>query len=116
VIPDDHPMNMSGLQGNGIKSIQEFYKTVDLMLVVGARIRGHEIGEFAVELPENIVQIDADPLANGRTHAARYFVCADAAQTLDALVSRLGKKTVDSAFPAEFKKLKQAASWRSFRR
>lgn len=114
VIPDDHPMNLSGLQGNGIKSIQEFYKSVDLMLVVGARIRGHELGEFAVELPENIVQIDADPLANGRTQAARYFVNADAAETLDALTQRIGgRMAIDPGFADEFKALKKAA-WGEF--
>jgi acetolactate synthase-1/2/3 large subunit len=114
VIPDDHPMNLSGLQGNGIKSIQEFYKSVDLMLVVGARIRGHELGEFAVELPENIVQIDADPMANGRTQAARYFVNADAAETLDALTQRIGgRMAIDPGFADEFKALKKAA-WGEF--
>ena len=40
-------MNLSGLQGDGLKGIQEFYESVDLMLVVGARIRGHELGEFS---------------------------------------------------------------------
>ncbi len=114
VVPDDHPMNLSGLQGNGIKSVQEFYKDVDLMLVAGARMRGHELGEFAVALPENIVQIDADPLADGRTHAARYFVCADVAATLAALVKRVtGKMQIDPEFPDAFKALKKAA-WGEF--
>ena len=114
VIPDDHPMNMSGLQGNGIKSVQEFYKGVDLLLVVGARMRGHELGEFAVTLPENIVQIDADPLADGRTQEAKLFICADAGATLDALLLRVGDKiAVDSKFPAEWKALKKAA-WDEF--
>jgi acetolactate synthase-1/2/3 large subunit len=114
VVPDDHPMNLSGLQGNGLKSVQEFYKSVDLMLVVGARMRGHELGEFAVELPANIVQIDADPMANGRTHPASYFMCADAAETLDALVARIrGNVSIDPSFPEEFRKLKRQA-WGEF--
>lgn len=114
VIPDDHPMNMSGIQGNGIKAVQEFYKGVDLMLVVGARTRIHELGEFGMELPANIVQIDADPLADGRTLETKYFVCADAALTLTGLVDGLtGKFAVDPKFPGEFKTLKKAA-WGEF--
>ncbi len=114
VIPDDHPMNLSGLQGNGIKSVQEFYKTVDLMLVVGARTRIHELGEFGMELPANIVQIDADPFADGRTVPNELFVCADAAQTLEALYSRIGGSFAgDPKFPEEFKALKKAA-WGEF--
>jgi acetolactate synthase-1/2/3 large subunit len=114
VIPDDHPMNLSGIQGNGIKSVQEFYKTVDLMLVVGARTRIHELGEFGMELPENIVQIDADPIADGRTLASELFVCADAAQTLAGLAEGLkGNFAVDPQFPDAFKALKKAA-WGEF--
>lgn len=110
VVRDDHPMNLSGLQGNGLAAVQEFYKGVDLMLVVGARMRGHELGEFQVSLPENIVQIDADPMANGRTIPAKYFVCADAAQTLEVLVPAIRERmSVDESFPGEFRALKEKA-------
>ncbi len=114
VVPDDHPMNMSGIQGNGIKAVQEFYKSVDLMLVVGARTRIHELGEFGMELPTNIVQIDADPMAHGRTLETNLFINADAAATLDALLLRVGDRiAVDPKFPAEWQALKQAA-WGEF--
>ena len=36
-VPEDHPRNMGGLTGNGMPMIADFYKTVDLMLVVGCR-------------------------------------------------------------------------------
>lgn len=114
VVPDDHPMNMSGIQGNGIKAVQEFYKSVDLMLVVGARTRIHELGEFGMELPANIVQIDADPMAHGRTLETNLFINADAGATLDALLLRVGDKiAVDPKFPDEWKALKKAA-WGEF--
>lgn len=113
-VPDDHPMNLSGLQGNGIPAIHEFYRDVDLMLVVGARLRGHELGEFQVPLPENLVQIDADPMADGRTLPARYFVCADAAETLERLVASIrGRMNIDESFPGQFKQLKKVA-WDEF--
>ena len=51
-VPEDHPMNLAGLHGNGMPAIQAFYRDVDLMLVVGSRLRGQETGEFAVKLPD----------------------------------------------------------------
>jgi acetolactate synthase-1/2/3 large subunit len=109
-VPEDHPRNLGALIGNGMPIITEFYKTVDLCLVAGCRIRGHETNDFRLELPENLIQIDADPSANGRTYASRYFVCGDARATLDALVSRIeGKLKIAPGYPEEFADLKRTA-------
>src|SRR6185437_16644428 len=75
IVSEEHPMNLGGLHGNGMPKVQQFYQTVDLMLAVGTRLRGQETGDFAIKLPSNLVQIDTDPLANGRTYASAYFVC-----------------------------------------
>lgn len=109
-VPESHPRNLGGLTGSGMPVVTDFYKTVDLCLVVGCRIRGHETNDFNVKLPENLVQIDADPLANGRTYASRYFVCGDAKATLDALVGRIeGKLKVAAGYTDEFAELKRKA-------
>jgi acetolactate synthase-1/2/3 large subunit len=109
-VPETHPRNLGGLTGSGMPIIETFYKTVDLCLVVGCRVRGHETNDFQVQLPANIVQIDADPRANGRTYANQYFVCGDARTTLDALVTRIeGKLKVAPGYPAEFEALKRDA-------
>ncbi len=109
-VPEDHPMNLAGLHGNGMPAIQDFYRSVDLMLVVGSRLRGQETGEFAVKLPDNLIQIDSDPLANGRTYGNQFFVCGDSRLVLQGLVERLdGAMQVDPAFGPAFRKLKQDA-------
>lgn len=109
-VPEDHPCNLGGLTGSGMPIITDFYKTVDLCLVAGCRIRGHETNDFQVQLPDNLIQIDADPLANGRTYANRYFVCGDAAATLEGLVSRIeGKLKVAPGYIDEFAALKRDA-------
>jgi len=46
---------------NAVPIIEEFYKTLDLMIVVGSRLRGHETRDMSLELPKKIVQIDVDP-------------------------------------------------------
>ena len=109
-VPEEHPRNMGGLTGIGMPVIAAFYKTVDLCLVVGCRVRGHETNDFTVKLPENLIQIDADPMANGRTYPNQYFVCGDAEATLEGLVSRIeGKMKIAPGYPAEFEQLKRDA-------
>ena len=109
-VPEDHPQNLGGLTGNGLPMVTDFYKTLDLCLVVGCRLRGHETGDFAVKPPENLIQIDGDPAANGRTYPSRYFVCGDAKATLEGLVKRLaGRLQVAPGYKQEFANLKTAA-------
>ena len=109
-VPEDHPMNLAGLHGNGMPEIQAFYRDVDLMLVVGSRLRGQETGEFAVKLPDNLIQVDADPLANGRTYANQYFVCGDSKLVLQGLLERLeGGLHIDPQYGNDFRKLKNSA-------
>ena len=108
VVPDDNPMNLGALNGNGVESIEDLYRSVDLMLIVGSRVRGHETGDFSVVLPEHRIQIDVDPLANGRTYSSELFVCGDAKTTLEALVQVVrGKMSIDPEFPSEFRALKE---------
>ncbi|MGE0415618.1 MAG: thiamine pyrophosphate-binding protein [Acetobacteraceae bacterium] len=109
-VPEDHPLNLGGLTGNGMPMVTDFYKTLDLCLVVGCRLRGHETGDFAVKPPENLIQVDSDPAANGRTYVSKYFVCGDAKATLEGLVKRLeGKLQVAPGYTKEFANLKVAA-------
>ena len=110
IVPEDDPRSLGGLHGNGMPDVAEFYRGVDLLLVVGARLRGHETGDFALKLPENLIQIDADPLANGRTYPNRYFVCGDAVLALEGLLARLdGRSNIDPAFQPEFAQMKARA-------
>jgi acetolactate synthase-1/2/3 large subunit len=110
VVPDDHPMNLGGLNGIGAPLVEAFYDTVDLMIVVGSRLRGHETLDFTARLPKRIVQIDIDPMASNRTYASEHFVCADSTATLAGLAKRLaGRMQIEASFPSEFKSLKTSA-------
>jgi acetolactate synthase-1/2/3 large subunit len=109
-VSEEHPMSLGALHGNGMPKIQQFYQTVDLMLAVGTRLRGQETGDFVVKLPPKVVQIDVDPLANGRTYASTYFVCGDAGATLEALLPRIeGRMKIDPAYHDDFAALKRTA-------
>ncbi len=109
-IPDDHPYNLSGLNGNGMPMIQDFYRTVDFALVVGSHMMGHESGDGAVKPPSPIVRIDVDPRANGKNYPNDEFICADARLTLQGLLARVdGKLRIQAGYQDEFRALKSRA-------
>lgn len=110
IVPDDHPMNLGTLSGAGLPMVEQFYEEVDLMLVVGSRVRGYETADLTAALPRRMIQIDVDPRADGRTYPNIGFVQGDAAAVLDALIERLGDGLqIDPAFGEDFKCLKSVA-------
>ena len=110
IVPEDDPRSLGGLHGNGMPAVGEFYRGVDLMVVAGARLRGHETGDFALSLPDTLIQIDVDPLANGRTYPNQYFVCGDAGLALAGLAERIGGLFApDPSFHSDFAAMKARA-------
>ena len=109
-VSDDHPMNLGTLSGAGLPMVEALYETVDLMVVVGSRVRGYETGDFTASLPKRIVQIDIDPRADGRTYQNVGFVHGDAVSVLDALIAKVeDTMSIDPAFGAEVRRVKTVA-------
>ena len=110
VVSDDHPMNLGSLNGPGLPVVEEFYESVDLMLVVGCRLRGYETADFTAALPKRLIQIDLDPRADGRTYANIGFVNGDVCEVLDALIDRVRTRlNIDPGFREAFRRLKTVA-------
>lgn len=111
VVADSHPLNLGALNGGGgLATVERFYEGVDLMIVAGSRLRGHETQDFSLKLPAKLVQIDLDPRADGRTYPNQGFICGGAKQVLGALLERVaGKMAVDPGFQDEVKDLKKRA-------
>jgi len=102
VLPEDHPMSLASTATTA--EVGEFLKTVDLMIVAGGRLRGHETADMSMPLPDNMIQIDVDPAANGRTYASMVFHCAEAGAALSAIADRLtasGGLSLDPALSAD---------------
>ncbi len=87
VIPEDHPMTLGSF--NAVPAVEALYQDVDLMIVAGGRLRGHETKDLTLKLPARRVQIDIDPEANGRTYTCDHFHVGDAGAALAALADRL---------------------------
>lgn len=90
VVPENNQMSLGAF--NAVPLIEEFYKTLDLMIVVGSRLRGHETRDMSLELPRKIIQIDIDPDAENRTYKTNLFHCGDAKKVLGELAHRLSNQ------------------------
>ena len=112
VIRDDHPANLGALNGPGSPAVQALYEQADLLLVVGSRLRGHETLDQKLVLPQNLIRIDVDPAAQGRSYADTLFVCGDAKATLRRLldVATADDVLADSAFTDRVHQAKQQAA------
>jgi acetolactate synthase-1/2/3 large subunit len=89
IVPEDHPMTLGGLHGNGSPRVQEFYRTVDAMLIVGSRLRGHETGDFSLALPDTRIHVDVDPATVGANYPVDAGIVGDAKLVLAQLLAAL---------------------------
>ena len=105
VVPERNEMSLGAF--NAVPLVEDFYKTLDLMVVVGSRLRGHETRDMSLKLPNNIIQIDIDPEAENRTYKTNLFHCGDGKLVLGELSNRLSKKiVVDKNWVNEVSELK----------
>lgn len=110
IVPEDHPTTLGAMHGNGSPRVQEFYGTVDAMVVLGSRLRGHETQDGSQKLPANLIHVDVDPAADGRTYPNSLFVQGDAELVAQGLARRLkGRLHTDPAFPADLAETKRRA-------
>lgn len=108
VLADDHPRSLGAFHNSA--DVEVLLKDADLLVVVGSRLRSNETKTYSVELPENIIQIDANPMAQQRNYKVRDFICADAKDILGRVVHALqGSTKVDAAYDAAVQAAKQAA-------
>ncbi|MFA9285533.1 thiamine pyrophosphate-binding protein [Comamonas sp. SY3] len=109
IVPEDHACNLGGLNGTGAPEVIAFYESVDLMVVVGSRLRGQETVDQGLALPSQRVQIDLDPAAEGRSYDCAQFVCGDARDVLERLVAALGNYQAEPGYREQFANMKQRA-------
>ena len=93
VIPESHPLCLGAtLQ---LPETAALLETIDLLIVAGSRLRGHETTENTAPLPSPLAQIDIDPSANGRTYPSDLFLHGSASLQRCTLADRLEDLDVD---------------------
>ena len=109
ILAEDHPASLGSY--NLQKPTEQFYSTVDAMLVVGSRLRSNETLTYKLALPATRYRIDANPLAENRGYESELFVHGDAQLTLDALADRLeGRMRIDPAYAGDVQQVRAASS------
>ncbi|MCY4310760.1 MAG: thiamine pyrophosphate-binding protein [Rhodospirillaceae bacterium] len=108
VVPESHPMTLGAF--NISPSVEMFYETCDLMVVVGSRLRGNETLKWKLGLPARRIRVDCESSIDGRGYVSERFIAGDAAATLQGLADRLaGRLKVDPAFAADLHAARTAA-------
>ena len=97
--PADHPLYAGVTWGGrgpyGQNPIQGYLSTCDAVLVVGSRMPYHMTKLVALELPENLVQIDLDDQELGKNYPAKVGIHGDAKAVLGQLSEALAAKNVE---------------------
>ncbi|WP_134725256.1 thiamine pyrophosphate-binding protein [Paracoccus luteus] len=93
IVPEDNPASLGAF--NMTPEAVELYRTCDLMIVVGSRLRGNETQNNRMPLPSPLVQIDAEASQGGRNYPVEQFIHGDAADVLGRLVAML-PETLDT--------------------
>ncbi len=112
VVPESHPMTLGAFLAE--PEVEQFYSTCDAMLLVGSKPRSNDTKAWNVKLPKPLLQVDVDPMADGRNYSNDDFLCGDAAHVLDALAARLrGKIKIDPAFASDLASVRESVRKRS---
>ena len=108
VVPETHPMTLGGF--NAAPPVEVFYKSCDLMVVVGSRLRGNETLKWKLGLPDRRRRVDCDPAMDGRGYTTACFIQGDAAAALGGLADRLtGRLCIDRTFADDLAAARLAA-------
>lgn len=108
ILPDAHPRSLGAFHNSA--KVEELLKESDLLIVVGSRLRSNETKTYSVQFPENLIQVDANPVAQQRNYKVRRFICADAKDILARALTQFdGISKVDAKYDLAIVNAKDAA-------
>lgn len=108
VLADSHPRSLGAFHNS--EQVEILLKEADLAVVVGSRLRSNETKTYSIQFPENLVQIDANPIAQQRNYSVKNFICSDAKASLAYLLDKLqGVSKIDPEYDRAIAGAKEAA-------
>lgn len=108
VLSDQHPRTLGAFHNSS--AVEQLIQEADLVVVVGSRLRSNETKTYSVQFPENIIQIDANPMAQQRNYKVAQFVCAEAKDLLSRVVAVLtGVSKIDADYDAQIQAAREHA-------
>ncbi|GAA5004174.1 thiamine pyrophosphate-binding protein [Acinetobacter puyangensis] len=108
ILADEHPRTLGAFHNSA--AVEKLLADADLMVVVGSRLRSNETKTYSLKFPDNLIQIDANPVAQQRNYKVRQFIAGDAKAVLQSTLAQLqGISKIDSAYDAAITAARQAA-------
>lgn len=107
-IPEGHSLCIGNFAATS--QVADLLKKSDLLLSIGVRFRGGETFDWTLPIPENHINIDADPKAFNRNFDTPHSLVGDARRVLEAINTGLQGKEVmsDKAYAEEVKAVRKA--------
>lgn len=97
VLADEHPRSLGAFHNSA--AVEQLLQEADLLLVVGSRLRSNETKTYSLQFPDNIIQIDVNPVSQQRNYKIRHFICAEAKATLQAVLAQMQQfRKIDSSY------------------
>jgi acetolactate synthase-1/2/3 large subunit len=93
-IPEDHPLCM----GTFIQPNRELVAAADVMLAVGTRFQGGSTANFTLQLPEQLIHLDADPHMIDLNYHPQLAIVGDAKSGLAGILAALNADPGDEDF------------------
>jgi len=105
-ISEDHDLCL-GFRSDRMPAV-ELFEECDLLLAVGTRFQNYATRVWVLELPDQLIHLDADAGVIGRNYPASLGIVGDAKLGLAGLVERLGESSVDDGFVDRARKIRDA--------
>jgi len=110
--PGNHPLHTGmGAGAYSVPAGEKAFARCDAMLAVGVRFAEIPTGSFSMQVPENLVHVDINPVVFNANYPARVAVQGDARQVIPALleaVKALAPQAKGQGMPDLIAKQKQA--------
>lgn len=104
-IPENHPLCIGNFSTD--EAVIELLRQSDLLISIGTHFRAEETEDWTLPLPNNHINIDADPNASNRNYATTYSVIGDAKVALDRITDNLGQDlSPDNAYADEIQSIR----------
>lgn len=107
IVDERHPSSIGAF--NCSKEIQELYKSCDLMIAIGTRLRSNETWTYKLELPKPLAVIDINEEADKRCYPNNFFAKGEAKPALEYLVKALenAELNIDADFAKDIAKTRE---------
>ena len=108
VLADTHPRSLNAFHNSS--AVEALITESDACIVIGSRLRSNETKTYSLKFPENLIQIDASPMAQQRNYSVKHFFCAEAKSFLQRVIQQLGDTDkTDSDYDQRIKAAKDFA-------